>query len=364
MVPSTCTGPSGGNAADPSSNKTCHGLRWTWHWRFKGGRLGGFGLPREPGKMVVAAPLVVKACSSCPTGASADNYYLEGMNAAQVKAGEGDLNVVDIRAEATADGRLLCTFRLYLPYSGSISTSPSRSWRPWARSPPRDRCASTTDSTAGGQLNFASGTAFRIRSRNLLPKVHGYIMVISWGILIPLGAMVAASLKRFDPLWFQIHRVVQSIAYLAAIVGMGIGLYMRDYLGTYEEYVHRVVGLVVMGLGLLQVMALLLRPSKEHRFAWLWSGYHQFVGVVAILLAFTNAILGMRNMSLYYGYFVGFSLIWLAILGFWMLGRCLSARHRKQTGARLDIQWQHAAANGMVDERQPELQMGSIRDRR
>lgn len=58
----------------------------------------------------------------------------------------------------------------------------------------------------------------------------------------------------------------QAIAYLAAIVGMGIGLYLKEFLGTYEEYVHRMIGITVMVLGFLQVLALVLRPSPEHRY--------------------------------------------------------------------------------------------------
>jgi hypothetical protein len=62
---------------------------------------------------------------------------------------------------------------------------------------------------------------------------------------------------------------------------------------------------------------------------WLWTGYHQIVGVVAILLAFINAILGMRNMSVYYGYFLGFTLIWVAIIVMWIIGRCIWTKRKK-----------------------------------
>jgi hypothetical protein len=75
----------------------------------------------------------------------------------------------------------------------------------------------------------------------------------------------------------------------------------------------------------------LLIPGLTQRPAcrWLWTGYHQIVGVVAILLAFINAILGMRNMSVYYGYFLGFTLIWLAIIVMWIIGRCIWTKRKK-----------------------------------
>lgn len=57
-------------------------------------------------------------------GASVDNYYMEGRDAASVKPGQGDLVVVDMKGEATKDDRLLCTFRLYLPYAGADLDKP------------------------------------------------------------------------------------------------------------------------------------------------------------------------------------------------------------------------------------------------
>ncbi|KAG8094720.1 hypothetical protein GUJ93_ZPchr0012g19253 [Zizania palustris] len=38
---------------------------------------------------------------------------------------------------------------------------------------------------------------------------HGVLAVISWGAMIPAGVAMARFLKRFDPLWFYAHAVVQ-----------------------------------------------------------------------------------------------------------------------------------------------------------
>lgn len=37
------------------------------------------------------------------------------MSTSAVQAGQGKLDVIDMKAEASADGRLLTTFRLFLP---------------------------------------------------------------------------------------------------------------------------------------------------------------------------------------------------------------------------------------------------------
>ena len=41
-------------------------------------------------------------------------------------------------------------------------------------------------------------------------QVHGILMVVGFGILIPIGVLVARTLKPLDPLWFHLHRVIQA----------------------------------------------------------------------------------------------------------------------------------------------------------
>ena len=40
-------------------------------------------------------------------------------------------------------------------------------------------------------------------------QVHGILMVVGFGILIPLGVLVARTMKPLDPLWFHLHRTIQ-----------------------------------------------------------------------------------------------------------------------------------------------------------
>lgn len=35
-------------------------------------------------------------------------------------------------------------------------------------------------------------------------------MAVGFGILIPIGVLVARTLKPLDPLWFHLHRVIQA----------------------------------------------------------------------------------------------------------------------------------------------------------
>ena len=40
-------------------------------------------------------------------------------------------------------------------------------------------------------------------------QVHGILMVVGFGILVPIGVLVARTLKPLDPLWFHLHRTIQ-----------------------------------------------------------------------------------------------------------------------------------------------------------
>jgi hypothetical protein len=40
---------------------------------------------------------------------------------------------------------------------------------------------------------------------------HGALMVLSWGFLLPAGAVLARFFKHREPLWFHLHRSVQVV---------------------------------------------------------------------------------------------------------------------------------------------------------
>lgn len=40
-------------------------------------------------------------------------------------------------------------------------------------------------------------------------QVHGILMTLAWGVLLPVGAVVARNFKTASALWFHIHRATQ-----------------------------------------------------------------------------------------------------------------------------------------------------------
>jgi hypothetical protein len=87
-------------------------------------------------------------------------------------------------------------------------------------------------------------------------QTHGVLNAVSWGVLMPLGAVIARYLKVFksaDPAWFYLHVTCQTSAYIVGVAGWGTGLKLgSDSVGvTYST--HRALGISLFVLGTLQV---------------------------------------------------------------------------------------------------------------
>ncbi|TKY47014.1 integral to membrane [Spatholobus suberectus] len=125
--------------------------------------------------------------------------------------------------------------------------------------------------------------------------VHGILNTVSWGILMPIGVILARYLKVFDglgPIWFHLHRSCQSLAFLIGIAGFGTGLYMGNHYGVHHTP-HRCVGITLMCLAFTQVcVAVCLRPKKDHKYRIFWNIFHYIVGYTTIVLATWNVLKG------------------------------------------------------------------------
>ncbi|KAA8524813.1 hypothetical protein F0562_011236 [Nyssa sinensis] len=128
-------------------------------------------------------------------------------------------------------------------------------------------------------------------------NVHGVLNAISWGTLMPLGAIIARYLKVFksaDPAWFYLHVTCQCSAYIVGVAGWATGLKLgSDSSGTANQ-THGNIGMVLFILGTLQLFALLLRPKKDHKYRLYWNIYHHSVGYTVIILSIINIFEGFE----------------------------------------------------------------------
>lgn len=144
-----------------------------------------------------------------------------------------------------------------------------------------------------GQTNANLGW---YNSQRRKKNVHGILATISWGILMPIGIMIARYLKVFksaNPAWFYLHAICQSLAFVLGIAGCATGIKVRtDSIGSNYTS-HRVVGLLLFFLGLFQMSALLYRPQKDHKFRFYWNIYHWGLGYSIVLLSIFNVFCGL-----------------------------------------------------------------------
>ncbi|RDY02670.1 Cytochrome b561 and DOMON domain-containing protein, partial [Mucuna pruriens] len=169
---------------------------------------------------------------------------------------------------------------------------------PLSGSTPGMHAQDNSNTQSKESLNLLSGSSQAGSSGNSLRRrrnVHGVLNALSWGTLMPLGAIIARYLKVFksaDPAWFYLHVTCQTSAYIIGVAGWGTGLKLGSDSVGIEYNTHRTLGIVLFCLGTLQVFALLLRPNKDNKYRFYWNIYHYAIGYATIIISVINIFKG------------------------------------------------------------------------
>ncbi|KAI3786381.1 hypothetical protein L1987_40019 [Smallanthus sonchifolius] len=127
-------------------------------------------------------------------------------------------------------------------------------------------------------------------------ETHGVLNAISWGVLMPMGAMAARYLKVFNvanSAWFYIHAATQTSAYIVGVAGWATGLKLGSDSTGIKYNTHRNIGIILFAFGTLQVFALLLRPKPDNKYRFYWNIYHRGLGYSVIVLSIINVYKGL-----------------------------------------------------------------------
>ncbi|CAN4111703.1 unnamed protein product [Withania somnifera] len=149
----------------------------------------------------------------------------------------------------------------------------------------------TLDLLSGESTTGASGDS-RVNRKN----IHGILNAISWGIMFPVGIIIARYMRTFqsaDPAWFYLHVSCQCSAYVIGVAGWATGLKLGSESKGITYDVHRNIGITLFCLATLQVFALLLRPKKDHKYRFYWNIYHHGVGYTMLILGLINVFKGL-----------------------------------------------------------------------
>ncbi|XP_078175852.1 cytochrome b561 and DOMON domain-containing protein At4g12980-like [Carex rostrata] len=160
--------------------------------------------------------------------------------------------------------------------------------------------AMKSDNTASmGKLDLVNGVSTGSSGAapsNHKKNVHGILNAVSWGILIPLGAIIARYVRVFevaDPAWFYMHVSCQLAGYAIGVAGWATGLNLGKESKGITYTTHRTIGIAIFALATLQLFALFLRPNKDHKFRFYWNIYHHMVGYSVIILGAINIFRGL-----------------------------------------------------------------------
>lgn len=103
-------------------------------------------------------------------------------------------------------------------------------------------------------LQVYPGRCLSIRHATVVLQVHGWLMCISWGCLIPLGVVIACfrTVRGSDSWWFHLHRILALLGFLISVAGLAVGVYLDPEVGGLF-WQHKIIGIVVNVLALVQV---------------------------------------------------------------------------------------------------------------
>ncbi|KAA0149901.1 hypothetical protein FNF28_07311 [Cafeteria roenbergensis] len=126
---------------------------------------------------------------------------------------------------------------------------------------------------------------------NVLVLVHGSLMFLSWGVLLPVGALVARFARGVPPTagpgacWFRFHWMLQTAGTLASLAGAGTAIALvAQSGGSHFGSLHKAGGLVVVLLGSGLAVLGMARPAKDSQWRPSWLACHRFGGCAGLLL--------------------------------------------------------------------------------
>ncbi|PSS09581.1 Cytochrome b561 and DOMON domain-containing protein [Actinidia chinensis var. chinensis] len=249
-------------------------------------------------------------------------YSLTGQSPPQVLPDQGTLEILGNSSSVVSESsRLYVAFQLStdLPENrllyavGSAGVFPTA---PNFRLTEHSNKVSTT-------LNYVTGQTQTQKSPySNLRRSHGILNMLGWGILMPIGAIVARYFKQWDPIWFYSHISIQSLGFILGISGVICGFLLENKLSANVNK-HKGLGTFILILGCLQVMAFLARPERGSKYRKYWNWYHYSVGRLLIFFAAVNVFYGIHLGNAGTGWNAGFAVV---LVGLFIVAAVLEIR--------------------------------------
>ncbi|KAK1293632.1 hypothetical protein QJS10_CPB17g00225 [Acorus calamus] len=243
-------------------------------------------------------------------------YWIDGQDALSVHPTSENLTYVRCNSEKD-----IITFEftrpLVLSCSGKVEckniidpTTPLRViWAMGARWSANNLSDSNMHSVMSGRplrVLLMRGSAEAEQDLRPVLAVHGFMMFVAWGILLPGGILSARYLKHLKgDGWYQIHVYLQYSG--ISIVLLGVLFAAAELRGFYIGSVHVKFGMTAILLACAQPINAYFRPKKHVNGVEvsservLWEYLHVITGRCAILVGIAALFSGMKHLGDRYG---------------------------------------------------------------
>jgi hypothetical protein len=193
--------------------------------------------------------------------ASGPNYFLYAVGSSNT------LGLHTLEGSFEVDGLKACE----VPSQTETTTDSGTTNETVATTGDEDKNNGVTSDYGEGEMNTEVEEEELSATTKRLWAVHGWLMAIAWGMLIPIGVgcSVLRKLLGTSNTWFVLHSNINSLAFLLTTISFAIAVYniqeaQEDhFIGNKHEF----IGLLMMIFVFIQVASGWLRPhlSNEDR---------------------------------------------------------------------------------------------------
>ncbi|XLR18329.1 hypothetical protein HN51_065012 [Arachis hypogaea] len=153
-----------------------------------------------------------------------------------------------------------------------------------------------TPGNNGKRTTVASyrGQTLSRHSQLHLQKVHGILIVVGWGTLLPIGAIIARFFKWKQ--WFWCHVLCQTLGYIVGTIGWCIGIWLRTLSKHYLSKLQLALTIITFTIINLQILSVLtMRSNKEGGYRKWWNIWHHAIGYAAIGMVVVSILAGIST---------------------------------------------------------------------
>ncbi|KAL4579311.1 hypothetical protein LXL04_015452 [Taraxacum kok-saghyz] len=149
------------------------------------------------------------------------------------------------------------------------------------------------------RVSLTRGSAEAEEDLRPVLAVHGFMMFLAWGILLPGGILAARYTKHLTgEIWFKIHVYSQYSGLV--ITFLGILFAVAELRGFHLESLHVKFGILTILTGCIQPINAYFRPKKNENPSpkrAIWEFVHMYTGRSAIVIGIFALISGMKQLG-------------------------------------------------------------------